>query len=122
VLTQFCQEISAARGITAYIVALPAAIAAGGALFVLLGQLRTAGPIARFVARVAVFVGALFAFGLVMQLIGGPCWLAGPMHSGAYNSRPVTGRDLVTDAIAVGVVFALVVPFVAKARGLDIGS
>ena len=58
--------------------------------------------------------------GWVMRIIGGPCVLAGPRRYGGYNSDPLTGKEIVVIALMLGVVFALAVPFLSKAKGHDI--
>lgn len=71
-------------------------------------------------ARAVICTGGLLVFGFLMRLVGGECWLAGPSRYGGYHSAPFTGRDVVSFALGLGILFAFLAPFVGKAKGLSL--
>ncbi len=117
---QLCTEVPTWRVIGSYTAAVPAAFVIGIGLFALLRSWRRSNMCVRFATRVLVIGGGCAAFGLVMRVLGGPCVFSGPMRGGGYDSAPTGSRDIFLFGLVAGVVGAVMVPIVAKAKGVDI--
>jgi hypothetical protein len=114
-------EPTPTRELLAFATALPAAGVVAGTLYYLLRPLRRGGMAARFVARLVV-IGMLYTtLQLVAAAVGGPYIFAGRMRGGGWRTTPTSGREILENGLALGLIGALLWPVVARAKGHDTG-